>query len=401
MKTIKTKNLKKSGFEILNKNPLVVYFYGVFSNQECDDIINENIEYESCMGYFPEDHDEDNIRTSDIGFSKKGELINNKISKLTNQDANKMEDTEILRYKPGQKFNTHHDYLNRDPTEVCTNNDRVATSIAYLDDDFEGGTTIFPELNIEVKPKKGCVLYFEYDEKSNRHKTIHSGEEVTKGVKHIAVTCIRGNVYDPYDEAAVAKAWKEPNNPIKTTSIKRFGVDELSSDPLILYYHGIFSDRECDEILSANLKYVRAEVVREDITKCEISKNRTNSVSYEADDFRINLKISKLTKKELYNIENIQILKYEKGQEFKKHCDFLGIDNDRIATAITYLNDDFEGGETEFHKLGVKIKPQKGSVLYFEYNESNKKKTLHSGNKVTSGIKYVASTWIREKEIKS
>jgi len=198
MKITNAKNLKKIGVDTLNKDPLVLYFHGVFSDKECDDVINENIEYEPCTAYFNEP--KHNIRTSDIGFSEKGGLINSKISKLTNQKINKMEIVEILKYNPGQKFNTHFDYLNiNEPGIPVEKNDRVATSIAYLNDDFEGGTTIFPELGIEIKPQKGSVLYFEYDKKSNRHKTIHSGEEVTKGVKYIAVTCVRGDVFDAYN----------------------------------------------------------------------------------------------------------------------------------------------------------------------------------------------------------
>jgi len=198
MKITNAKNLKKIGVDTLNKDPLVLYFHGVFSDKECDDVINEDIDYQPCKKYFNEP--KDNNRTSDVGFSEKGDLINSKISKLTNQKINKMEIVEILKYNPGQKFNTHFDYLNiNEPGIPVEKNDRVATSIAYLNDDFEGGTTIFPELGIEIKPQKGSVLYFEYDKKSNRHKTIHSGEEVTKGVKYIAVTCVRGDVFDAYN----------------------------------------------------------------------------------------------------------------------------------------------------------------------------------------------------------
>lgn len=199
MKVTNAKNLKKIGVDTLNKDPLVLYFHGVFSDKECDDVINEDIDYQPCKKYFNEP--KNNNRTSDVGFSEKGELINSKISKLTNQSINKMEIVEILKYKPGQKFNTHPDYLNiNEPGIPVEKNDRVATSIAYLNDDFEGGTTIFPKLGIEIKPQKGSVLYFEYDKKSNRHKTIHSGEEVTKGVKYIAVTCVRGDVFDAYNQ---------------------------------------------------------------------------------------------------------------------------------------------------------------------------------------------------------
>ena len=82
----------------------------------------------------------------------------------------------------------------------------------------------------------------------------------------------------------------------------------------------------------------------------------------------------------------------------EKHHDFFRDEdkNPRIATAITYLNEDFEGGETSFPLLNITIKPEKGSVLYFEYNNEYKDMTLHSGDKVKSGTKYIATSWIRE-----
>ena len=44
----------------------------------------------------------------------------------------------------------------------------------------EGGETIFPDLNISVKPKKGALLYFQYDfdDESINKKTLHAGSPV-------------------------------------------------------------------------------------------------------------------------------------------------------------------------------------------------------------------------------
>ena len=46
------------------------------------------------------------------------------------------------------------------------------------------------------------------------------------------------------------------------------------------------------------------------------------------------------------------------------HLDALpGLENQRILTALVYLNDAYLGGETEFTRLGLKVKGRKGDVL--------------------------------------
>ena len=53
-----------------------------------------------------------------------------------------------------------------------------------------------------------------------------------------------------------------------------------------------------------------------------------------------------------------------------------------MLTLIVYLNDDFEGGETDFD-LGVCVDPRPGTALLFQHF------LLHEGCKVTAGMKYV------------
>jgi prolyl 4-hydroxylase len=75
-------------------------------------------------------------------------------------------------------------------------------------------------------------------------------------------------------------------------------------------------------------------------------------------------------------------------------------ENDRIGTAILYLNEGFKGGETFFPELGLKVIPEKGSVLFFDYKYSyeTNKKTLHAGLPVIEGTKYIATFWIRQSD---
>jgi len=56
---------------------------------------------------------------------------------------------------------------------------------------------------------------------------------------------------------------------------------------------------------------------------------------------------------------------------------------------ITYLNDDFEGGETEFLYQGVRVKPEKGKTVIFPASYTH----VHRGNPPIGGTKYIATTW--------
>jgi hypothetical protein len=103
------------------------------------------------------------------------------------------------------------------------------------------------------------------------------------------------------------------------------------------------------------------------------------------------------------NFEIPQVQKYSVGQQFDEHYDFFNVDgnyvtdNDRIATMIVYLNDNFVGGETYFPKLDLSYVPKKGSAIFFEYKyiEKINKYTRHAGLPVLDGEKWIITSWIR------
>lgn len=68
----------------------------------------------------------------------------------------------------------------------------------------------------------------------------------------------------------------------------------------------------------------------------------------------------------------------------------LHVDSTRTTTAltsITYLNDDFEGGETYFEN-GISVKPKKGKTVFFDGM-----KYRHGVNPVRNGKRFVLSNW--------
>jgi hypothetical protein len=67
---------------------------------------------------------------------------------------------------------------------------------------------------------------------------------------------------------------------------------------------------------------------------------------------------------------------------------------------LVYLNDDYEGGETEFPRLGLRYKGKTGDALVF-WNVSQtgelERDSVHAGLPVTSGQKWLLSKWVRQK----
>jgi len=123
----------------------------------------------------------------------------------------------------------------------------------------------------------------------------------------------------------------------------------------------------------------------------------------------ISEKVSNITKTNIKHQELLQVVRYEEGGHFKEHydaCDgspdyckrmnsFIG---PRYITVLIYLNDNYNGGETTFPIINKLIKPEKGKAVIF-YNVYDDgtiiPESLHQGNKIKNGHKWIANKWIR------
>ena len=183
-------NMKKE--VIRDSNPLIIIYDDFLSEEEVDFLIN---------AYNPKtkpstvvDKNEGYVtnleaRKSFSHYTNKSEneviqAIEKRASEISGFPNSFIEPIQFLKYEENGYFRPHHDYF----AEDYTNGEyqRYATIFVYLNDDFNGGTTLFPKLDIEVKPKRGRgLLWFNVKENGDVNPlTLHTGTDVKDGEKY-------------------------------------------------------------------------------------------------------------------------------------------------------------------------------------------------------------------------
>ena len=85
-------------------------------------------------------------------------------------------------------------------------------------------------------------------------------------------------------------------------------------------------------------------------------------------------------------IELAEIVKWPTGSHQAPHTDVSR--ESTTFTSITYLNDNFEGGETEFTTENFSVKPKVGRSILFDG-----KRFEHGVKKITEGVRYTFALW--------
>ena len=107
--------------------------------------------------------------------------------------------------------------------------------------------------------------------------------------------------------------------------------------------------------------------------------------------------------------ERLEGQRYLAGQEFKPHKDWFPPNSpswaleserggQRSFTAMVYLNDVEEGGETAFLDLDIAVAPRVGTLLIWNNADADgvpNPWTRHAGMPVPRGAKYIVTKWYR------
>jgi prolyl 4-hydroxylase len=181
---------------------------------------------------------------------------------------------------------------------------------------------------------------------------------------------------------------------------------------MVLEYNNAITDEDCQILIdAAQINLTKAETLGTNIDGYRIAESTWLNSNRESSKRILNI-ISELTELPVSNMESIQIVKYGIGGQYKLHHDFFHESEDyaenilknggnRVKTALIYLNDDFEGGATEFPELNHIVTPAKGKIVIWDNMTTNNEldyNSIHAGLPVTSGTKYIAVVFIRKEK---
>lgn len=185
------------------RHPRIVVFGDLVSDEECDGLISaarqrlaRSMTVETQTGGEMPHVD----RTSEGMFFNRGEnpivaRVEQRIAALLRWPLEFGEPLQILRYSRGAEYRPHYDYFPPDgpgtPTILKRGGQRVATLVMYLQEPEHGGGTTFPDVGLEVAPKRGTAVFFTYDRPDPTTCTLHGGAPVLAGEKWVATKWLR------------------------------------------------------------------------------------------------------------------------------------------------------------------------------------------------------------------
>ena len=185
------------------RNPRVIVFGSLLSDDECDELVNlaqQRLARSETVKMDTGDSEVNEARTSDGMFFNRGEnplcaRIEARIAALLGWPLENGEGLQVLRYRPGAEYKPHYDYF--DPAQPGTpsilkrGGQRVGSLVMYLNSPARGGSTVFPDVHLDVAPVKGNAVFFSYDRPHPMTRSLHGGAPVVEGEKWVATKWLR------------------------------------------------------------------------------------------------------------------------------------------------------------------------------------------------------------------
>jgi prolyl 4-hydroxylase len=194
--------------ELIGEAPHLTLFRGLFSKAECLYLIEAAtpmlapaVVVDAATGR----QRPDPARISDgVGFTLPLEnpavhALGRRIAAASGTKVAQGEPLQILRYRPGGEYKPHFDAI---PGFA---NQRILTMLVWLNEDYEGGETMFMKTGAKLKGGIGDALLFRNALADGRRDpdSGHAGLPVTRGEKLIASRWIRARPFEmPVDGLA-------------------------------------------------------------------------------------------------------------------------------------------------------------------------------------------------------
>jgi hypothetical protein len=189
----------------------------------------------------------------------------------------------------------------------------------------------------------------------------------------------------------------------------------LSPNPLIRTVVGFASQAECQWLIAVAEPRLERAIIYNEAGESGADPRRTNQFAlFNLLDLdlvveMIRARLAATIGAPLPCLEVSQVLRYDVGEEFAPHCDYLepatlgdelARRGQRAVTVLVYLNDNFEGGETSFPELGIMHRGKAGDALIFSNVDPAGRpdpRTKHAGCPPTRGEKWLFSQWVRDR----
>lgn len=190
--------------------------------------------------------------------------------------------------------------------------------------------------------------------------------------------------------------------------------------PRIMVLERFLTQAECKWLIRRGAPHLARARVYRGSASAQTADTRTNREAsftiFSADVLQsvIRDRIAAATHAPLACFEVAKLLHYEPGQQFALHGDFIQtttpelvrevqLRGQRAATFLVYLNEEYEGGETEFPRLNFRFRGVCGDALLFSNIDSQGAPdydAVHAGLPPMRGEKWVFSQWIRTRPLR-
>ena len=210
----------------------------------------------------------------------------------------------------------------------------------------------------------------------------------------------------------------EENYEQKKQKEEKLREEQRRSQKTVKVIDGFLTPEECDYIVKfSSPRFAKSRVAGKDESEQHEARTSYSAMLPVDDDNIFNAiyeKAANLADVPVENVEYLQCVSYTKGQQYMAHFDTVDekrksgegefeMAGERKCTLLVYPNDNFEGGETYFPKLDIRVRPQKGkAVLFYNLDKQGKlnPESFHAGLPVTEGRKYACNIWVRNTAIR-
>ena len=217
-------------------------------------------------------------------------------------------------------------------------------------------------------------------------------------------------LFVPVDCATGAGGWMVDGGDRTVTVLQRTEV------PAVAVFADLLSGDECDALIDAARPRLSASLTVDTRTGGEeLHPDRTSQGMFLSRGenplvARVEARIATLLGWPIENGEGLQILRYPPGAQYRPHYDYfdpgepgtpaiLKRGGQRVATLIIYLFEPEGGGATVFPDIALSVAPRRGNAVFFSYSQPHPASlSLHGGDPVTKGEKWIATKWLRERE---